>query len=66
MTAAVADGTAFGNNANQHQQVAADIIGHGKQVCRSITTKDTVHLFVSAISSTANGRVHIGKVRKVY
>ena len=62
----VATGIAFSKNLSRHQQVAADILGHGKQVCRSMTTKDTAHLFVSAVSVTADGHSHIGKMRKLY
>ncbi|MBV9451155.1 MAG: hypothetical protein JO345_35235 [Streptosporangiaceae bacterium] len=63
---AVAGGTAFGQNPTHHQSVDATVIGRDKQACRSITTKDTAELWVSAISSTADGHMHIGKVKRVY
>lgn len=59
-------GTATNANVTKHQSIDAQVIGTGKQVCKSLTTKDKAHLYVTASSGTTDGKSHVGKVRKIY
>jgi hypothetical protein len=58
--------TALNYSVTKHQSIEAEIIGSGKQVCKSLTTNDTAHLYVAASSGTSNGKVHVGKVIRIY
>jgi hypothetical protein len=63
---ALATGVALNANASRHQQVTAEILGTGKQVCRTMTTKDTRHLYAQVTSGTSDGHAHIGKMKRIY
>jgi hypothetical protein len=63
---ALASGVAFGKSTSHSQQVVAQILGRGKAVCRSMTTKDTTHLYVQASSGTTDGHLHFGKLKRLY
>jgi len=63
---ALASGVAFANSTSHSQQVVAQILGRGKAVCRSMTTKDTSHLYVQASSGTTDGHLHFGKLKRLY
>jgi hypothetical protein len=60
-----ATGVAF-SKTGRHQVVDAAVVGSSKQACRSITTKDTAHLYVDSRSGTTDGHVHFSKVKQVY
>jgi hypothetical protein len=63
---ALAIGVAFNANASRHQQVTAEILGTGKQVCHAMTTKDTKHLYAQVTSGTSDGHAHVGKMKRIY
>jgi hypothetical protein len=65
---AQATGVALNSSGRRHQAVSAQVLGikTGKQVCRTMTTKDTAHLYVQVFSGTTNGHAHVGKLKKVY
>jgi hypothetical protein len=59
--------TAMNASITRHQSLAVQILGHsGKQVCKSLVTTDTAHLYGIATSGTTDGKVHIGKLKKFY
>lgn len=59
--------TAMNASITRHQSLAVDILGRsGKQVCKSLVTKDTAHLYGIATSGTTDGKVHISKLKKIY
>src|SRR5580692_9256951 len=53
--------TALNASVTKHQSLEAEILGSGKQVCKSLVTRDTAHLYVTASSATAGGKVSVGK-----
>jgi len=63
---ALAVGTAMNATITKHQGIEVQLLGSDKQACKSTVTSDTAHLYVEAISSTANGRARVGKAHKVY
>jgi hypothetical protein len=63
---ALAVAVALNASAKKHQNVEIEIIGSGKQECRSLVTSDTAHLYVTASSGTTNGKAHVGKDIKIY
>lgn len=59
--------TAMNASITRHQSLAVQIFGHsGKQVCKSMVTRDTAHLYGIATSGTTDGKVHISKLKKIY
>ena len=58
--------TAINAKVTKHQSIETEIIGSDKQVCKSLATTDTAHLYVTASSGTSDGKAHVGKVHKVY
>jgi hypothetical protein len=59
--------TAVNATASRHQGLAVQIIGQfGKQLCKSMVTGDTAHLYALAASGTTDGRAHVGPLRKIY
>jgi hypothetical protein len=63
---AIAIATAVNASVTKHQGVDIQIIGSGKQACKSMVTSDTAHLYADATSGTTNGKTYIGKVDKIY
>lgn len=59
--------TALNASITRHQSLAVQILGHsGKQVCKTLVTSDTAHLYGIATSGTADGKAHVGKLKKIY
>jgi hypothetical protein len=63
---AVAVAVAMNASVSKHQAIQIEIIGSGKQECRSLVTSDTAHLYAEATSGTTNGKSHLGKDIKIY
>jgi len=63
---ALASAVAFGKSINHPQQLVAQILGRGNTTCRSMTTKDTTHLYVQASSGDTAGHLHFGKLKRLY
>jgi hypothetical protein len=63
---AVAVATAVNASVTKHQNLEIEIIGSGKQECKSMVTSDTAHLYADATDGTDNGSSHGGKVIKIY
>jgi hypothetical protein len=63
---AVAVAVATNASVSKHQDIQIEVLGSGKQVCRSMVTRDTAHLYAEATSGTADGKSHMGKDIKIY
>lgn len=63
----VAVATAFGATPSRHQSLEVLITRQSsKQVCKTLVTKDTAHLYAGATSGTTDGKAHEGKIKKIY
>jgi hypothetical protein len=61
---AVAD--AMNAGVTKYQALEAQVIGSGKQECRSMVSKYTAHLYATATSGTTDGKSHVGKDIKIH
>jgi hypothetical protein len=63
---ALAVATALNAAVTKHQSIEIDILGSGKQECKSLVTSDTAHLYAVATSGTSDGKTHVGKEIRIY
>jgi hypothetical protein len=63
---AIAVATAVNATVSKHQNIEIEILGSGKQECKSLVTSDTAHLYAAASSGTSDGKSHSGKDIKIY
>ena len=63
---AIGVATALNASASKHQDLSITITGFRKQVCRSMTSGYTAHLWAEATSGTNDGKAHVGKPKKIY
>jgi hypothetical protein len=64
--AAFAVATALNGSASKHQDIEIELVGSGKQACKSMVTSDTASLYVAASSATSDGKTHASKAVKIY
>lgn len=63
---AIAVAVAVNAAVTKHQNIGIDILGSGKQECKSLVTSDTAHLYAIATSGTSDGKSHTGKDIRIY